>query len=58
MLSAGLFLREFVGETPWAHLDIARPAYNEGKPWAENVPGSTGHSLRTLFRFLEGRAGL
>ncbi|WP_062526743.1 leucyl aminopeptidase [Demequina rhizosphaerae] len=56
MLSAGIFLREFVGETPWAHLDIARPSYNEGKPWAENVAGSTGHSLRTLFRFLEARA--
>ncbi|WP_062293694.1 leucyl aminopeptidase [Demequina phytophila] len=56
MLSAGIFLREFVGDTPWAHLDIARPSYNEGKPWAENVAGSTGHSLRTLFRFLEERA--
>ncbi|MDN4474620.1 leucyl aminopeptidase [Demequina sp. SYSU T00192] len=56
MLSAGIFLREFVGDTPWAHLDIARPSYNEGKPWAENVAGSTGHSLRTLFRFLEARA--
>ncbi|WP_062464475.1 leucyl aminopeptidase [Demequina soli] len=56
MLSAGLFLREFVGGTPWAHLDIARPAYNEGKAWAENVAGSTGHSLRTLFHFLEERA--
>lgn len=56
MLTAGIFLREFVGETPWGHLDIARPAYNEGKPWAENVGGATGHSLRTLFRFLENRA--
>ena len=56
MLSAGLFLREFVGDTPWAHLDIARPAYNEGKPWGENPAGSTGHSVRTLLRFLEARA--
>lgn len=56
MLSAGIFLREFVGETPWAHLDIARPAYNEGKAWAENPAGATGHSLRTLFRFLELRS--
>ena len=29
MLIAGLFLREFVGGTPWAHLDIAGPAFNE-----------------------------
>src|SRR5699024_2556224 len=32
MLSAGLFLQEFVGETPWAHLDIAGPAFNEATP--------------------------
>ncbi|WP_296666963.1 leucyl aminopeptidase [Demequina sp.] len=56
MLTAGIFLREFVGDTPWGHLDIARPSYNEGKPWAENPAGSTGHSVRTLFRFLERRA--
>ena len=28
-LYAAAFLREFVGETKWAHLDIAGPAYNE-----------------------------
>ena len=29
MLTAGIFLQEFVGQTPWAHLDIAGPAFNE-----------------------------
>ncbi|MGH6915928.1 MAG: M17 family metallopeptidase, partial [Geminicoccales bacterium] len=29
-LVAGLFLKEFVGDTPWAHLDIAGPARAEG----------------------------
>jgi leucyl aminopeptidase len=32
-LVAGLFLKEFVPEgTPWAHLDIAGPAFHEGAP--------------------------
>src|SRR5665647_3947564 len=31
MLVAGLFLQEFVGDTPWAHLDIAGPAFNEDR---------------------------
>lgn len=56
MLSAGLFLQEFVGDTPWAHLDIARPAFNEGAPWGHNPAGSTGASVRTMLRFLETRA--
>jgi len=57
MLSAGLFLKEFVGETPWAHLDIARPAFNEGGAHDYTPPGATGSSLRTLLRFLAARAG-
>jgi leucyl aminopeptidase len=56
MLSAALFLREFVGDTPWAHLDIARPAFNEGSAHDYNPPGATGASLRTLLRFLANRA--
>jgi len=32
MLQGGAFLREFVGEgLPWAHIDIAGPAYNSGE---------------------------
>ncbi|WP_062079280.1 leucyl aminopeptidase [Demequina globuliformis] len=58
MLSAGLFLQEFVGDTPWAHLDIARPAFNEGSAWGHNPAGATGASVRAMFRFLEKRAGL
>ena len=56
MLSAGLFLKEFVGDTPWAHLDIARPAFNEGGPHGSAPSGATGASLRTLLRFIAGRA--
>lgn len=56
MLSAALFLKEFVGDTPWAHLDIARPAFNEGSARGYEPAGATGHSLRTLLRFLAARA--
>jgi leucyl aminopeptidase len=46
-LTAGLFLREFVGDVPWAHLDIAGPARsseNEGFL----TKGGTGFGVRTL----------
>ncbi len=39
MLSAGIFLREFAGTTPWAHLDIARPAFNDGAAYGYTTPG-------------------
>jgi len=55
MLVAGLFLKEFVGETPWAHLDIAGPAFNEGKPRGYTAEGGTGTGLRTLLQYLEHR---
>ncbi len=56
MLVAGLFLKEFVGETPWAHLDIAGPAFNEGKPRGYTPEGGTGTGLRTLLTVLERAA--
>jgi leucyl aminopeptidase len=49
MQLAGIFLREFVPkETPWAHLDIAGPAYNQGSAYAYNTIGSTGFAIRTM----------
>jgi len=56
MLSAGLFLKEFVATTPWAHLDIARPAFNEGGAYGFTVSGGTGAGVRTLLEFVERRA--
>src|SRR5690606_19171063 len=53
MLVGGLFLREFVGETPWAHLDIAGPAFNDGAPYGYTPSGGTGVGVRTLLGFLE-----
>jgi len=56
MLSAGVFLQQFVGGAQWAHLDIARPAYNEEAPYGFTPAGGTGAGVRTLLQFLETRA--
>jgi leucyl aminopeptidase len=51
-LAAGLFLREFVGEgIPWAHLDIAGPAFSAVVD-GEVVKGGTGFGVRTLVELL------
>jgi leucyl aminopeptidase len=46
-IAAALFLQEFVGKTPWAHLDIAGTAWSDG-PHEYGPRGGTGASLRTL----------
>jgi leucyl aminopeptidase len=56
-LVAGLFLREFVpAGVPWAHLDIAGPAFNEGEPHGCTPSGGTGCAVRTLVRLAENAA--
>ncbi|HEX6248197.1 MAG TPA: leucyl aminopeptidase [Nocardioidaceae bacterium] len=47
-LYAAAFLREFVGEHTWAHLDIAGPAFNEKTPYGYVPTGGTGMSVATL----------
>ena len=50
-LTAGLFLREFVGSVPWAHLDIAGPARSsEDDGYVRK--GGTGWGVRTLLELL------
>lgn len=52
-LTAGLFLSEFVGEgIPWAHLDIAGPAWTD-EPRPGTPKGGTGFGVRTLLRLIE-----
>lgn len=46
-ISAAKFLEEFVGQTPWAHLDIAGPAWAEHEN-ATRDAGGTGCFVRTL----------
>jgi leucyl aminopeptidase len=53
MLSAGLFLREFVADgLPWVHIDIAGPSFNTGGPWGYTPKGGTGVPVRTLAALL------
>ena len=48
-LTAAAFLSEFVPEeTPWAHLDIAGPAFNSGAAYDYTPAGGTGVGVRTL----------
>lgn len=50
-ITASLFLREFAGRTPWAHLDIAGPAFSE-KDLPLGPKGATGAAVRTLLAYL------
>jgi len=52
-LTAGLFLREFVGGVPWAHLDIAGPARSEEDD-GYLQKGGTGFGVRTLVEAVMG----
>jgi leucyl aminopeptidase len=46
-ITGAWFIREFAGDTPWVHLDIAGTAWNDdAKPWL--AKGPTGVALRTL----------
>jgi leucyl aminopeptidase len=46
-VTAAMFLKEFTGETPWVHLDIAGTAWlDDAKPWA--AKGASGVAVRTL----------
>ncbi len=60
MLTAGAFLENFVGSTPWAHLDIAGPAYTTAQtrryhPAYENA-GATAFGVRLVVRYLADAA--
>jgi leucyl aminopeptidase len=42
-VTAAWFIKEFAGDTPWAHLDIAGSSqYDKPKPWAPAGPTGTG----------------
>ncbi|HET6229151.1 MAG TPA: leucyl aminopeptidase [Longimicrobiaceae bacterium] len=55
-ITAAWFLREFVGDFPWVHLDVAGTAWGDGKlPY--QAKGSTGVPTRTFVEWVLARAG-
>ncbi len=50
-ITAAMFLKEFSGDVPWIHLDIAGTAYLDGeKPYLSK--GSSGQIIRSLVDFV------
>jgi leucyl aminopeptidase len=54
-IMAALFLKEFVGDIPFLHCDIAGPAFLS-RPFGMYPKGGTGHGVLTFLRFLEKQA--
>lgn len=50
-ITAAKFLQHFVGETPWAHLDIAGPSWSDADS-ATRDAGGTGCYVATLVQWL------
>jgi leucyl aminopeptidase len=55
-LFAAAFLREFTGGRPWAHLDIAGPAYTNGAASGHWTHGGTGFAMTTLVDYARSLA--
>jgi len=54
-ITAALFLKQFVKETAWAHLDIAGPVWSD-KEEGYNNAGATGFPVRTLVNWVLSEA--
>ena len=51
-VTAAMFLRDFVGDTAWVHLDIAGPAWvDEAKPYT--AKGASGVGVRTFVQLAQ-----
>lgn len=55
-LTAGHFLKEFVGDTPWVHVDLAGPA-SADKEFGHIAKGGTGFAVATILEFVRTAAG-
>jgi leucyl aminopeptidase len=54
-VTAAEFLHRFVGDVPWAHLDIAGVSYETGRAYA--AKGGTGFGVRLLIELARANAG-
>jgi leucyl aminopeptidase len=55
-LFAAAYLREFTAGVPWAHLDIAGPAFNSGGAYGHITSGGTGYAVATLVDYVRALA--
>ena len=55
-ITAAKLLEEFVGRVPWAHIDIAGPAWMEHESTGRD-PGGTGCFVSTLVELAYDYAG-
>lgn len=55
-ITAALFLREFVGDTSWVHVDIAGPSM-ANKSYGLYAKGGTGHGVLTYLKLIDAFAG-
>ncbi len=51
-ITAALFLKEFIGEVPWVHVDIAGPSMLS-KAWDIYSKGGTGHGVLTFMKIID-----
>jgi len=57
MLQGAVFLSNFVApDVPWAHIDVAGPAYHSGEATGHWSKGGTGVPVRTLLALIESIA--
>ena len=54
-ITAAKFLENFVGDTPWVHIDIAGPAFADS-PKPHRDAGATGVMVRTLIRMIQNES--
>jgi leucyl aminopeptidase len=54
-ITAAEFLRRFTGDVPWAHVDIAGVAYENGKPYT--AKGGAGFGVRLLVELAHANTG-
>ncbi|MEM8829138.1 MAG: leucyl aminopeptidase [Cyanobacteria bacterium P01_G01_bin.19] len=52
-ITAALFLKQFIKDTPWMHLDVAGPVWADS-PSGVNNKGATGFPVRTLVNWVIG----
>ncbi len=55
-IAAGVFLKEFVGDTPWVHMDIAATAWGPTEPAYQPKNGATGVGVRLVYDLLKNRS--